>query len=155
ERICESLDLPLGHARTELFPDGELLVRLDEDVRGRDCFVVLSTCAPVNENIVELLIFLDSLKRASASRITAVIPYFGYARQDRKDEGRTPITAKLVANLITKAGADRVLAVELHAAQIQGFFDLPVDHLSASPVFVEYFASVRDELGDLVLVSLD
>ncbi|MGP1309300.1 MAG: ribose-phosphate diphosphokinase [Phycisphaerales bacterium] len=155
ERICGSLDLPLGHARTESFPDGELLVRLDEDVRGRDCFVVLSTCAPVNENLVELLIFMDSLRRASAARITAVIPYFGYARQDRKDEGRTPITAKLVANLITKAGADRVLAIELHAAQIQGFFDLPVDHLSGSPVFIEYFESVRDELEELVLVSPD
>ncbi len=155
ERICQTLDLPLGHARTEPFPDGELLVRLDEDVRGRDCFVVLSTGAPVNDNLIELLIFMDSLKRASATRITAVIPYFGYARQDRKDEGRTPITAKLVANLITKAGADRVLTVELHAAQIQGFFDLPVDHLSGSPVFIEYFESVRDELEDLVLVSPD
>ncbi|MBX3354051.1 MAG: ribose-phosphate pyrophosphokinase [Phycisphaeraceae bacterium] len=155
QRVCEAIDLPLGHASTEAFPDGELIVRVEEDVRGRDCFVVLSTCAPVNENLVELLIFMDSLKRASASRITAVIPYFGYARQDRKDEGRTPITAKLVANLITKAGADRVLAIELHAAQIQGFFDLPVDHLSASPVFVEYFDSVREELGDLVLVSPD
>jgi ribose-phosphate pyrophosphokinase len=155
QRICESIDLPLGSARTEEFPDSELLVRLDEDVRGRDCFVVLSTSRPVNDNLVELLIFLDSLKRASARRITAVIPYFGYARQDRKDEGRTPITAKLVANLITKAGADRVLTVELHAAQIQGFFDLPVDHMSASPVFFEYFQSVREELGDVVLVSPD
>src|SRR5690606_17373838 len=132
-------DLPIGNARTEVFPDGELIVRVNEDVRGRDCFVVLSTCAPVNDNLVELMVFMDCLKRASARRITAVIPYFGYGRQDRKEAGRVPITAKLVANLITAAGADRVLALDLHAAQIQGFFDLPVDHLSATPVFLEYF----------------
>jgi ribose-phosphate pyrophosphokinase len=155
ERMCRHLDIPLGEARTITFPDGELLVKLEEDVRGRDCFVVLSTCDPVNDNIMELLIFIDCLKRASASRVTVVTPYFGYARQDRKDEGRVPITAKLVANLITAAGADRVLALDLHAAQIQGFFDLPVDHLSATPVFLEYFNSIRDELGDLCLVSPD
>lgn len=153
--ICAHLDLPLGHARTEAFPDGELIVKMDEDVRGRDCFVVLSTCAPVNDNLLELLIHIDCMRRASAARITAVIPYFGYARQDRKDEGRTPITAKLVANLITEAGADRVLALDLHAAQIQGFFDIPVDHLSASPVFLEHLSGLREELGDLVLVSPD
>jgi len=155
QRVCERLDLPLGQNRTEEFPDGELIVKTDEDVRGRDCFVLLSTCQPVNENLLELLINIDCLRRASASRITAVIPYFGYARQDRKDEGRTPITAKLVANLITTAGTDRVLAIDLHAAQIQGFFDIPVDHLSASPVFLDYFRGIREELGDLVLVSPD
>lgn len=155
ERICRHLQLPLGQARTLVFPDGELIVKLDEDVRGRDCYVVLSTCQPVNDNLVELLVFIDCLRRASAARVTVVSPYFGYARQDRKDEGRVPITAKLVANLITAARADRVLALDLHAAQIQGFFDLPVDHLSATPVFLDYFESIRDELGDLCLVSPD
>jgi len=153
--ICRHLDLPLGAARTEAFPDGELIVKLDEDVRGRDCFVVLSTGSPVNDNLMELLVFIDCLRRASARRITVVTPYFGYARQDRKDEGRVPITAKLVANLITAAGAERVLAMDLHAAQIQGFFDIPVDHLSATKVFHEYFMSIREELGDLCLVSPD
>ncbi|MBX3358031.1 MAG: ribose-phosphate pyrophosphokinase [Phycisphaeraceae bacterium] len=154
-RVCNVLDLPLGQARTEAFPDGELIVKLEEDVRGRDCFVLLSTGMPVNENVMELLIFLDCLRRASARRVTVVTPYFGYARQDRKDEGRVPITAKLVANLITAGHADRVLAIDLHAAQLQGFFDLPVDHLSATPVFYEYFSSIRDQLGDLCLVSPD
>jgi ribose-phosphate pyrophosphokinase len=154
-RICAYMEIPLGAARTYVFPDGELLVKLEEDVRGRDCYVVLSTCQPVNENIMELLIFLDCLKRASAARVTVVTPYFGYARQDRKDEGRVPITAKLVANLITAARADRLVALDLHAAQIQGFFDLPVDHLSATPVFFNYFKSIREELGDLCLVSPD
>jgi ribose-phosphate pyrophosphokinase len=153
--ICEYLDLPVGEGRTDLFPDGELIVKVDEDVRGRDCFVIQSTSDPVNANLMELLIYIECLRRASAKRITAVIPYFGYARQDRKDEGRVPVTAKLVANLITAAGAHRVLCMDLHAAQIQGFFDLPVDHLSAAPVFDEYFQSVREELGDLVLVSPD
>jgi ribose-phosphate pyrophosphokinase len=155
EKICRHLDLPLGQARTDEFPDGELIVKLEEDVRGRDCYVVLSTCSPVNENLMELLIFIDCLRRASANRITVVTPYFGYARQDRKDEGRVPITAKLCANLITAAGAHRVLAIDLHAAQIQGFFDIPVDHLSATPVFEEYFRRHREELGDLCLVSPD
>ena len=155
ERACEHLDLPLGKARTMAFPDGELLVKLDEDVRGRDCFVVLSTCHPVNDNLMELLVFIDCLRRASAKRITLVIPCFGYGRQERKDEGREPITAKLTANLITAAGADRVLAIDLHAAQIQGFFALPTDHLSATPVFLDYFREKRDELGDLCLVSPD
>jgi ribose-phosphate pyrophosphokinase len=153
--MCEHLDLALARGRTELFPDGEVIVKVDEDVRGRDCFVVQSTCDPVNANLMELLIYIDCLRRASARRITAVIPYFGYARQDRKDEGRVPITAKLVANLITAAGADRVLCMDLHAAQIQGFFDIPVDHLSAAPVFIEHFGRIRDDLQDLVLVSPD
>ncbi|MCA9296776.1 MAG: ribose-phosphate diphosphokinase, partial [Phycisphaerales bacterium] len=120
EEMCAHLNLPLAEATVERFPDGEVIVKVDEDVRGRDCFVVQSTCSPVNEHLMELLISIDCLRRASAKRITAVIPYFGYARQDRKDEGRTPITAKLVANLITAAGADRVLCMDLHAAQIQG-----------------------------------
>ena len=154
-RVCHHLDLPLGASRAESFPDGEIIVKLDEDVRGRDCYIVLSTCAPVNENLMELLVYIDCLRRASAKRVTVVTPYFGYARQDRKDEGRTPITAKLVANLITKAGADRLLAIDLHAAQIQGFFDIPVDHLSATPVFIEHFMSIRESLGELCLVSPD
>ena len=153
--MCEHLNLALARGRTELFPDGEVIVKVDEDVRGRDCFVVQSTCDPVNVSLMELLIYIDCLRRASARRITAVIPYFGYARQDRKDEGRVPITAKLVANLITAAGADRVLCMDLHAAQIQGFFDIPVDHLSAAPVFIEHFGRMRDDLKDLVLVSPD
>jgi len=155
ERVCKVVGVPMGHVRTTVFPDGEVIVKLEEDVRGRDCFVLLSTCEPVNDNLMELLVFIDCLRRASAARVTVVIPYFGYARQDRKDEGRVPITAKLVANLITSAGADRVLAVDLHAAQIQGFFDLPVDHLSATPVFVKHFLSCRETLGDLCLVSPD
>jgi ribose-phosphate pyrophosphokinase len=154
-RVCSHIGIPLGQARTSIFPDGELFVKLEEDVRGRDCYVLISTCQPVNDNLMELLIFLDCLKRASASRVTVVTPYFGYARQDRKDEGRVPITAKLVANLITAARADRMLALDLHAAQIQGFFDLPVDHLSATPVFYKYFKSIREELGELCLVSPD
>jgi len=155
EAMCRTLELPLGKSDPERFPDGEILVRLHEDVRGRDCFVVQSTCEPVNPNLMELWIFLDCLKRASARRVTAVIPYFGYARQDRKDEGRVPITAKLVANLVTGAGADRVLCMDLHAAQIQGFFDIPVDHLTAAPVLLSHFQSHRETLGDCVVVSPD
>ena len=155
DAVSQHLMLPIGQGTTELFPDGELIVRVEEDVRGRDCFVVQSTCDPVNANLMELLIYIDCLRRASAKRITAVIPYFGYARQDRKDSGRTPITAKLVANLIVAAGADRVLCMDLHAAQIQGFFDIPVDHLTAATVFCEYFKDIRDELGELVIVSPD
>lgn len=155
ERVCEHLGQPIGEARTDVFPDGELLVRLQEDVRGRDCYVVISTSEPVNDNLMELLIFIDCLKRASAERVTIVTPYFGYGRQDRKDKGRVPITAKLVANLITASRADRVVALDLHAAQIQGFFDIPVDHLSATPVFLDYFESIREQLGDLCLVSPD
>src|SRR5438132_342974 len=129
EKIAAVLGDPLGKATLSNFPDGEISVRIDENVRGRDVFVVQPTCPPVNENLVELLVILDSLKRASAARISAVLPYYGYARQDRKDVGRVPITAKLVANLITTAGANRVLALDLHAEQLQGFFDIPVDHL--------------------------
>mgnify|MGYP002622281572 CR=1 FL=1 len=153
QRICGHLDLPLGAARTDVFPDGELIVRLNEDVRGRDCFVVLSTCHPINDNLMELLIFLDCLKRASARRITVVTPYFGYARQDRKDEGRVPITAKLVANLITAAHADRVLTMDLHAPAIEGFFDIPVDHLQAGPLLAEYIRELN--LPRPVVVSPD
>lgn len=155
EAMCAHLNLPLAEGKTDMFPDGELIVRVDEDVRGRDCYIVQSTCDPVNNNLMELLVYIDCLRRASAKRITAVIPYFGYARQDRKDVGRTPITAKLVANLITAAGAHRVLCMDLHAAQIQGFFDIPVDHLSATQVFFEHFRDIREQLGDLVIVSPD
>ncbi len=155
QKVCESMGESMGRARSTLFPDGELLVEIEENVRGRDCFVILSTCTPVNENLMELLIFTDCLRRASARRVTLVMPYYGYGRQDRKSKGRQPITAKLVANLVTAARADRVLAIDLHAAQIQGFFDIPVDHLPASPVFLRYFESVRSELGDLCLVSPD
>ncbi|MEM1109305.1 MAG: ribose-phosphate pyrophosphokinase [Planctomycetota bacterium] len=155
EAMCRHLELPMGQGHTEIFPDGELLVKIEEDVRGRDCFVVQSTHNPVNAHLMELLIYIDCLKRASAERITAVIPYFGYARQDRKDEGRRPITAKLVANLITAAGADRVLALDLHAAQIQGFFDIPVDHMTASPVLLQHIIDMKDELDPLCVVSPD
>lgn len=135
------------------FPDGETFIKLEEDVRGRDIFVIQSVCQNPNEYLVELLIFLDCLRRASAQRITAVLPYYGYARQDRKDEGRTPITAKLVANMLVTAGAQRVLTVDLHAAQIQGFFDIPLDHLEAEPVFVEYF--LGKGIKNLTVVSPD
>src|SRR5687767_855624 len=151
--ICKHLEIPLGRGQTEMFPDGELLVKVDEDVRGRDCFIVQPTSHPVNAHLMELMIWIDCLKRASAQRVTAVVPYFGYARQDRKDEGRTPITAKLVANLIERAGADRVVSVDLHAAQVQGFFDIPVDHLSASPVLTKWFKSLK--LANRVFVSPD
>jgi ribose-phosphate pyrophosphokinase len=151
--VCKYLRLPLGGAKIERFPDGEKALKLEDDVRGRDCFVVQSTCKPVDENLMELLIYLDCLRRASAQRITAVIPYFGYARQDRKDEGRVPITAKLVANLITAAGADRVLTIDLHAAQLQGFFDIPVDHLTGELVLSDYFRA--KELSNLTVVSPD
>ena len=151
--VCEYLGIPLGGAKIERFADGEKVVRVEDDVRGRDCFVVQSTCRPVDEHLVELLIYLDCLRRASASRITAVIPYFGYARQDRKDEGRVPITAKLVANLITTAGADRVLAIDLHAAQVQGFFDIPVDHLTGELVLNKYFKDKK--IGKLTVISPD
>lgn len=153
QKICDHLKIPLGRGKTELFPDGEVIVKVDEDVRGRDCFVVQPTCHPVNAHLMELFIWIDCLKRASAERVTAVIPYFGYARQDRKDEGRTPITAKLVANLLERAGADRVVSVDLHAAQVQGFFDIPVDHLNAGPVFGSWFESLK--LSNMVFVSPD
>jgi len=151
--ICDYLHIHLGRARIERFPDGERIVRIDDDVRGRDCFVVQSTCRPVDEHLMELLIFLDCLRRASARRVTAVIPYFGYARQDRKEEGRVPITAKLVANLLTTAGADRVLAVDLHAPQLQGFFDIPVDHLTGELILAKYFEAKR--IPDLTVVAPD
>jgi ribose-phosphate pyrophosphokinase len=151
--VCKYLGLPVGGAKISTFPDGEKLIRIEDDVRGRDCFVVQSTCKPVDEHLMELLIYLECLRRASAKRITAVIPYFGYARQDRKDEGRVPITAKLVANLITTAGADRVLAIDLHAHQLQGFFDIPVDHLTGELVLSRYFRDKRIE--NLTVVSPD
>jgi len=151
--VCKYLEIPLGGAEIERFPDGEKTIRVEDDVRGRDCFVVQSTCNPVDEHLVELLIFLDCLRRASASRITAVIPYFGYARQDRKDEGRVPITAKLVANMITTAGANRVLAIDLHAHQLQGFFDIPLDHLAGELVLSKYFRDLKIE--KLTVVSPD
>ncbi len=153
--IAEYLGLPLGPIVLGNFPDGETSVRVDHNIRGRDVFLVQPTGPPVNDNLMELLIIIDACKRASAARITAVIPYFGYARQDRKDAGRVPITAKLVANLITKAGADRVLAMDLHAAQIQGFFDIPVDHLYAGPILDEYFLSLNLPKDELVVISPD
>ncbi len=155
QKICSFLNLPLGRIQLSDFPDGEIACKIDEDVRGRDVYLVQPTCPPVNKNLMELLIMIDSCKRASAARVTAVLPYFGYARQDRKDEGRVPITAKLVANIITRAGADRALTMDLHAAQIQGFFDVPVDHLFAAPVLNRYFVErgLNDE--DIVVVSPD
>ncbi|MBI9018268.1 MAG: ribose-phosphate pyrophosphokinase [Phycisphaerae bacterium] len=152
-KICEQLNVPVCRADIEPFPDGETHVRVIDHVRGRDCYIIQSTCPPVNENLMELLIFLDCLKRASAKRVTVVMPYFGYARQDRKSEGRTPITAKLVANLLTTASATRLLAIDLHAQQVQGFFDIPVDHLTAEPVIAEYFKSL--DLPNKVIVSPD
>ena len=153
--IATYLGIGLGSVELGNFPDGEISVRLDQNVRGRDVFLVQPTGPSVNDNLMELLILIDTCKRASAARITAVIPYFGYARQDRKDMGRVPITAKLVANLIIKAGADRVLAMDLHAAQIQGFFDCPVDHLYAAPILDEYFRSLNLPKDNLVVVSPD
>lgn len=143
--ICAELGLELGDSTVEYFADGEVNVSINETVRGCDVFVIQSTCYPVNDHLMELLIMIDAFRRASAGRITAVIPYFGYARQDRKAKGRDPISAKLVANLITKAGADRVLTMDLHAAQIQGFFDIPVDHLVGNPLFTRYYLSKFDE----------
>jgi ribose-phosphate pyrophosphokinase len=154
-RICAYLGLPVGEISIGNFPDGEISCKVDEDVRGRDVFLVQPTCPPVNENLMELLIMIESCKRASAERVTAVMPYYGYARQDRKDEGRVPITAKLVANIITRAGADRVLTMDLHAAQIQGFFDVPVDHLYASPVLNDHFLKMKVPEDDVVVVSPD
>jgi ribose-phosphate pyrophosphokinase len=154
-RICDYLGLPLGKISMGNFPDGEISCKIDEDVRGRDVFLLQPTCPPVNENLMELLIMIDSFKRASAFRVTAVMPYYGYARQDRKDAGRVPITAKLVANIITRAGADRVLAMDLHAAQIQGFFDVPVDHLYAAPVLNDHFQSLGYKRDEIIVVSAD
>ncbi|KAA1259525.1 Ribose-phosphate pyrophosphokinase [Rubripirellula obstinata] len=153
--ICNHLHLEPAKITLGKFPDGENYCKLDEDVRGRDVFLVQPTSPPVNDHLLELLIMIDCCKRASAERITAVIPYFGYARQDRKDEGRVPITAKLAANIITRAGADRVLTMDLHAAQIQGFFDVPVDHLYAAPVLNEHFQKLGLTGDDIVVVSPD
>lgn len=155
ESIANCLGDTLGKVTLSNFPDGEISVRIEEDVRGRDVFLVQPTCPPVNENLMELLVMLDSFKRASAARITVVLPYYGYARQDRKDQGRVPITAKLVADLITTAGANRVLALDLHAAQIQGFFNIPVDHLHAGPVINEYIRSLQIPIRDFVVLSPD
>jgi ribose-phosphate pyrophosphokinase len=153
QEICAELGVPLGKAHVGRFPDGEVRLQVLENVRGADVFVIQPTCRPVNDNLVELLVMLDALSRASAARITAVMPYFAYARQDRKDRPRVPISSKLVADLLTSAGADRVLALELHAGQIQGFFDIPVDHLYATPVTVAYFRRLK--LKNPVVVSPD
>jgi len=142
--IAQHLGVPLGNIFVGTFSDGEVRVNITENIRGKDCFVIQSTCSPVNQNLMEMLVMIDAVKRASASRITAVIPYYGYARQDRKDRPRVPITAKLVANLITAAGANRILTMDLHADQIQGFFDIPVDHLYAAPVLIEYLKNNID-----------
>jgi ribose-phosphate pyrophosphokinase len=155
EKMAAVLGDPLGKVTISNFPDGEISVRIEEDVRGRDIFLVQPTCPPVNENLMELLILLDSFKRASAYRITAVLPYYGYARQDRKDQGRVPITAKMVADLLTVGGADRVVTLDLHAAQIQGFFDIPVDHLHAGPVMNEYIRSLQIPAREFVVLSPD
>jgi ribose-phosphate pyrophosphokinase len=153
EEICQSLGMHLGRAMVRMFSDGETYVQLQENVRGADVFVIQSTCTPVDHNLMELLIMIEALKRASADRITAVLPYYGYARQDRKDKPRVPITAKLVARLLEVSGAHRVLALDLHAAQIQGFFDIPVDHLFSSPVMIEYFKP--QNIAALTVVSPD
>ncbi|MDH4086176.1 MAG: ribose-phosphate pyrophosphokinase [Nitrospira sp.] len=153
QEIAVYLGQKLGEATVSSFSDGEIRVKIDENVRGADVFVVQSCCQPVNDSLMELLIIIDALKRSSANRITAVVPYFGYARQDRKDQPRVPITAKLVADLITTAGADRVLSMDLHAGQIQGFFNVPVDHLYALPVLLDYI--VKKKIVDLVVVSPD
>ena len=139
EELCGCLGIPLGKASVRQFADGEIYLQIQENVRGTDVFVVQPTCTPVDRHLMELLLMIDALKRSSAERITAVLPYYGYARQDRKDKPRVPISAKLIASLIERAGADRILALDLHAAQIQGFFDVPVDHLFAAPVMIEYF----------------
>ncbi len=153
--IADYLGVDLGKVEIVDFPDGEISVRLNQNIRGCDVFLIQPTCPPVNKNLMELLIMIDACVRASAKRITAVIPYFGYARQDRKDAGRVPITSKLVANLITKAGADRVLTMDLHAAQIQGFFDVPVDHLYAAPMIDKWFNKLDLNPDELVIVSPD
>ena len=147
-QICEHMGCPLGAATVRQFADGEVHLQVQENVRGADVFVVQPTCTPVDRHLMELLLMIDALKRASAERITAVLPYYGYARQDRKDRPRMPISARLVASVIERAGADRILALDLHAAQIQGFFDVPVDHLFALPVMIEYFTvSGREAMG--------
>jgi len=153
EKICTGLNIPLGRAHVKKFSDGEIQVEIEENVRGMDVFVVQSTCTPVNSYLMELLIMMDAIKRASAERITAVLPYYGYARQDRKVAPRVPITAKLVADIITTAGANRLLTIDLHAGQIQGFFNIPVDHLYAAPVMMDFIK--QEYVNDLVIVSPD
>ena len=154
EEICRAIGLPLGEATVTSFPDGESFVKINENVRGQDVYIVQSTCPPTNHHLVELLIMIDAARRASAQRITAVLPFYGYARQDRKDQPRVPITAKLVANLLVAAGATRILTMDLHSQQIQGFFDIPVDHLFASPVFFEHLKD-KIKTDNLVVCSPD
>jgi len=153
QKICEYIHVPLGGEKVKRFSDGEIQIEIDENVRSKDVFVIQSTCYPVNENLVELLLMLDALKRASANRITAVIPYYGYARQDKKVAPRVPISAKLVADLLTMAGANRIITMDLHAGQIQGFFNIPVDNLFAAPVIIDYIKKIFN--NDLVIVSPD
>jgi ribose-phosphate pyrophosphokinase len=153
EEICQHIGVPLGEATVTSFPDGESFVKINENIRGADVFIIQSTCPPSNHHLMELLIMIDAARRASAQRITAVMPFYGYARQDRKDQPRVPITAKLVANLLVAAGASRVLTMDLHSQQIQGFFDIPVDHLYASPVFFQYLAAKKTH--NLVVCSPD
>src|SRR5213079_3099284 len=153
ERICKYVGVPLGRATISSFPDGETYVRIEENIRGHDVFIIQPTCPPTNQHLMELLIMVDAARRASADRITAVIPFFGYARQDRKDQPRVPITAKLVANLLYASGVNRVLTMDLHAQQVAGFFDIPVDHLFASPVVLRHLRA--QNLDDLIVVSPD
>ncbi|MEM8956101.1 MAG: ribose-phosphate diphosphokinase, partial [Verrucomicrobiota bacterium] len=154
KKIVEYIGVTGTDATVTAFPDGETFVKINENVRGTDLFIIQPTCPPVNENLMELLIMVDAARRASAERITAVIPFFGYARQDRKDQPRVPITSKLVANLLVAAGVNRVLTMDLHAAQIQGFFDIPVDHLFAAPVILNYIKTLGlGDAADLVVVS--
>lgn len=153
QKICEYLDVPLGGEKLKRFSDGEIQIEIDENVRKRDVFIVQSTCAPVNENLMELLLLIDALKRASATMITAVIPYYGYSRQDKKVAPRVPISAKLVADLLTVAGATRIITMDLHAGQIQGFFNIPVDNLFAAPVLIDYMRENYND--DLVIISPD
>lgn len=155
EEICSSINVPLGEATVTSFPDGESFVKINENIRGADVFIVQSTCTPTNHHLMELLIMIDAAKRASAKRITAVMPFYGYARQDRKDQPRVPITAKLVANILVAAGANRVLTMDLHSQQIQGFFDIPVDHLFASPVFFDHVDRMDMRRDNMVVVSPD
>ena len=155
ERIAETLGQPLADVHVTAFPDGETFVRINENVRGADVFIIQPSCPPTNHNIMELLIMVDAARRASAGRITAVLPFFGYARQDRKDQPRVPITAKLVANLLTSAGVGRVLTMDLHAPQIQGFFDIPVDHLYAKPVLINHLRERHPDTANLTVVSPD
>ena len=153
ERIAENLGQPLADVQVTAFPDGETFVKINENIRGEDIFIIQPSCPPTNHNIMELLIMVDAARRASAERITAVMPFFGYARQDRKDQPRVPITAKLVANLITSAGVNRVLTMDLHAPQIQVFFDIPVDHLYAKPALIGYLRERLPETSNLTVVS--